>query len=209
MLKIDNLKYKNILDIKNMEINSSSLTFITGPSGSGKSTLLYLLHGNDYTYTGNIIYNDKNLKNNDNNKLRSEIGYLSQHLCFFTKTIGEEMDYTAELLNTTFNKELILEMLQLVNLHYDLTTEITILSGGEQQRLAIARLLLTNKKVLLLDEPTSALDKENAELVIENLITYANKNNIQLIIVAHDIDLINKYSTNTIYLNKKEGNDGN
>ncbi len=202
MYEIKNLKYKNILNIKNLSISNNSLTFITGESGSGKSTLLKLLLGLDLEYNGEILYNNSNIKTIEEIKLRNELGYLSQSHTFFTQTIREEFDYISNMLklnNTEYEK-----MLELVNLNYSLDTNIAILSGGELQRLSLARLLLTNKKVLLLDEPTSSLDNDLENELMANIYNYAKEMKIKLVIVTHNKSLLNNYECQKIFINNGE-----
>lgn len=190
MYVIEDLKFKHILNIKNISIRDNGVTYIIGSSGSGKSTLLSFLKGVKHNHSGKIIYCGKNIYDYDNNILNREIGYLSQHNVFFKGTIKDEFDYICHLLKINvqdYNK-----FLNLVCLDYELDTNIDILSGGEKQRLCIARILMTNKNVLLLDEPTSSLDKLNEKVIIKNIIEYANENDIKLIIVTHNTELINE-----------------
>lgn len=202
MYKITNLKYKQILDIKNLSISNNHLTFITGESGSGKSSLLKLLLGLDFEYEGEILYNNNNMKNIEEIVLRNEIGYLSQAHTFFTPTIQEEFDYITSMLK--LNNKSYDEMLELVNLNYSLDTNISILSGGELQRLSLARLLLTNKKVLLLDEPTSSLDNNLENELMDNLHNYAKKMKIKLIVVTHNKSILNNYECQKVIINNGE-----
>lgn len=190
MYKIEKLKFMHILDLEYVEIDKFGITYIIGESGSGKSTLLSILKGRERNYSGNITYCGNDLREVDEVVLNKEIGYLSQQNIFFKKTIQEEFDYICHLLR--INVDDYVQYLDIVCLDYELDTNIDILSGGEKQRLCIARLLMTSKKVLLLDEPTSSLDKHNEMIIIHNIIEFAKREHIKLIIVTHNTQIIDE-----------------
>lgn len=190
MYNINKLNYKGILKINKLSIDNNKITFITGKSGSGKTTLLRLLHAEDYEFEGQINYKEKSICDYDGDSIRSEVGYLSQAHIFFKNTIESELNYISSLLNIHTDKKQISKLLQTVCLDFEHDYQIDNMSGGEKQRLAIARLLLTNKKILLLDEPTSSLDADTSVRLINNLRDYAH-NKIKLIIVTHNPNLVN------------------
>ncbi len=202
MFKISNLKFKNILNIEDLTINKDNTTFIYGDSGCGKSTLLKLLLGIRNDYEGEILYKDNQLKKTGELIIRSEIGYLSQSPIFFKQTIKEEFEYVLYILD--LKNQDYLSVLKLVELDYPLTTSISTLSGGEKQRLSLARLLITNKSILLLDEPTSALNGELEHVVFDNLNNYAKKHGIKLIVVSHSTNLVNFFDGQKIKIKDGE-----
>lgn len=200
MFEINRLKFKNILNINTMTIKQDEITFISGPSGSGKSTLLNILCGNIYDYEGEVNYNNTNYNRADFDIIRSEIGYISQDITFYCETIKQELEYISSLIDLSFEHKD--EIFKIVELYKDIDTHINLLSGGEKQRLAIARMLLTSKKVLLLDEVTSALDEEITIKIMDNIIEHAKANKICLIIVTHNELLKQKYSDNIIDISR-------
>lgn len=208
MYKIKNLKYNNILNIENLSIEKNNITFISGASGSGKSSLLKLLHGDNYSYTGEIMLDNKLLAHMDSNIVRNRIGYLSQEHVFFKQTILDELKYINKLLEKEITKNRVESLLNLVCLPLKTDYEIEKMSGGEKQRLALARLLSTDKEVLLLDEPTSSLDNKTGEQVITNLKEYC-KNKIKLIIVTHNTNFLSDSTNQIIALDKGEMINGN
>ncbi len=208
MYKIKNLKYNNILNIENLNIDKNNITFISGASGSGKSSLLKLLHGDNYSYTGEIMLDNKLLAHMDSNIVRNRIGYLSQEHVFFKQTILDELKYINKLLEKEITKYRVESLLNLVCLPLKTDYEIEKMSGGEKQRLALARLLSTDKEVLLLDEPTSSLDNKTGEQVITNLKEYC-KNKIKLIIVTHNANFLSDSTNQIITLDKGEMINGN
>ncbi len=208
MYKIENLQYENIIKISNLEITDTNLTFITGESGSGKSTLLKLLHASTYKFSGLISYHNQDITTIDSNIIRKDVGYLSQTHTFFKATIAEEFYYIAQLLNLSVNNELIENYLQICCLALDINAKIELLSGGEKQRLALARLLFSNKQVLILDEPTSSLDESTSLKLIKNLKAYC-ENKIKLIIVTHNEVMIDPIQDQVIRLQKGVIYDGN
>lgn len=202
MFKISNLKFKNILNIEDLTINKDNTTFIYGDSGCGKSTLLKLLLGIRNDYEGKILYKNDQIKKISELIIRDEIGYLSQSPIFFKQTIKEEFEYILDILG--LKTQDYLSVLKLVELEYPLTTSISTLSGGEKQRLSLARLLITNKSVLLLDEPTSALNDELEHVVFNKLNNYAKKHNIKLIVVSHSTNLVNSFDGQKIKIKDGE-----
>lgn len=197
MILIKNLQYKDILSIKNVEIDNNSITYIVGDSGSGKSTLLNIIFGNIYDYSGKVSYNNFDYSCCDFDELRKEVGYLSQSYVFFTNHIEDEFKYIASLLNMEYSREKLNKLLDICLLNAN-TQIIEKLSGGEKQRLALARLLYTDKKLLLLDEITSSLDENKAVLLTQNLISYSRENEVKLIMISHNEQIVNKYQEQLI-----------
>ncbi|MEQ8153990.1 MAG: ABC transporter ATP-binding protein [Clostridiaceae bacterium] len=186
MFILNNVKYKNILDITSLLIPSDKIVIIQGESGSGKSTLLRLLNKLISPENGNISYNGTSLKELDSVYHRKNVVMSSQAAVMFKGNIRDNI-----LLPLNINKKSpiedssIMKLLETVHLKKDLDTNCDILSGGEKQRVALARALALTPEVLLLDEPTSALDSSTEEGLMEDLIKYCKDKNISLIIITH------------------------
>lgn len=198
---------------KNKVINNLSFEFegnqtlsIIGDSGSGKSTLIDLLSGLYVPSSGTIKYLDymtgTELKISD-----FKIGYISQSCPLFGNDIFQNISLTSNC--NELEKEKIKTIVENLGLNYFINKENgqsknvrsdgTNISGGERQRLSIARAIYQNPEIILLDEPTSALDSENVNKVKEYLKSINHKKTI--ILVTHDVDLI-KVSDYVLYLDK-------
>ena len=197
MFELKNVKFLDVLDIPYLKIRKGKVTVITGPSGSGKSTLLKLLNKMLSPTSGNIYYKGTDLKEFDSIKLRREIPMLGQDVIRFRKNVKDNL-----LQGLIFQErdkvsdEILINALKAVGLDMKLDTDIESLSGGEMQRVAIARLLLLDSDVYLLDEPTSALDSATEDLVIKNFIEKSQGKTI--VYVTHSEKIANKYADRKI-----------
>ncbi|MEI6887111.1 MAG: ABC transporter ATP-binding protein [bacterium] len=210
MSKIFELKgitkqYKNgsskttAVDNASYSLNEGESLAIEGPSGSGKSTLLHILGGLDKPTKGTVIINGKeitNLKDGKLSKFRNEtIGFVFQFFNLQDYLNVEENIMIPLLINGTKPKIALKrakELLESVGLSHRLGYFPKQLSGGEMQRVAIARSLANNPKILLADEPTANLDKESAKKVLE-LFEDIQKKHVSVIIVTHDPTVSSRY----------------
>jgi len=189
-------KKRKVLDNINIKIDESGLYAFIGKSGSGKSTLAKLLLGFYRSQTGEISIGGKNVETVSLDSLRSRISYVSQDVEIFNMSIRENLVLGKS--NVT-DLELV-AVCKRLNLHDRFTslpegyesiiTERVNLSGGEKQRIAIARALIKKAQVFILDEPTSALDPAN-EGIINEMVEEISKDNI-VIVIAHNISTIEK-----------------
>lgn len=190
----------------NLSVNKGEMIAITGKSGSGKSTLLACMCGLEKFDKGKIEINKRNIANmKQKDKVliyRNEIGYLFQNYALISH---ETINYNLEIvlsykkLSKAKKKELKLEALNKVGLDKSLDTKVYTLSGGDQQRVAIARLLLKEPLVIFADEPTGALDEVNKHIILKLLLEFKGKSTI--IIVTHDEEVMN-YCDRNIQLSK-------
>lgn len=199
MFSLKHIRYKNVLHIDNLNIEKNKVTCIVGQSGSGKTTLLRLLNKILSCDEGEILYNGKSLKNIDSIKLRRKVVMLSQIPAIFNGNIKENL-----LMGLKFSEKPLVsddklcDMLKFVQLNKQLSENVEQLSGGERQKLSLARALLLNPEVFLLDEPSSALDEDTEHLIIKSLVDYTKKNNKTLIMVTHSKKIANDFSDNII-----------
>ncbi len=173
---------------------AGKLTAVCGRSGAGKSTLLYLLSGLDVPSQGEILYNGAPLtKKQLDGYRRQEAATIAQsYLLFPTRTALENVLYPMELAKVPAEEALARarESLQQVGLGEELCDRLPAkLSGGEQQRVAIARCLCAKAQVIAADEPTGNLDEENADAVLELLKALAHTHGKTVIVVTHDTEL--------------------
>lgn len=192
MIEIKNLNKKFndkvIFNNLNLTIEDGEMLAISGASGSGETTLLNILGKLDKEYDGNIIIDNKNLKTiTQTNYLRNTIGYLFQNYALADNlTVTRNLDFSLKYSDdkSLEAKENALEMVGLDPKEY-LNKKIYTLSGGEQQRVALARLFLKPCSIILADEPTGSLDVKNRDVVLE-ILRKMNEHGKTVIVVTHD-----------------------
>ncbi len=180
----------NALDGVSFNIPKGEFVVILGPSGAGKSTLLNLLGGMDTVTSGSIIVDNEDIKDYDKNKLatyRAEnVGFIFQFYNILpTLTVLENVEIVKDIVKKPRSSK---QVLKEVGLSDHMTKFPGELSGGEQQRVSIARAVAKNPKILLCDEPTGALDSKTGVEVLKLLKKQCDSNNGQntVIIVTHN-----------------------
>ena len=177
----------NALDGVDLEINQGEFVVVLGPSGAGKSTLLNLLGGMDKATSGNIYIGENDIaKYNDNELTRyraNDVGFIFQFYNIMpTLTVEENVNLIKDVTNTSKDSKEVLKSVGLLRHANKFPQE---LSGGEQQRVSIARAIMKNPKVLLCDEPTGALDSKTGVEVLK-LLREQSDNDTTVIIVTHN-----------------------
>ena len=204
MFELNDLKYKDILEIDNLEIYQGEITCIVGRSGGGKSTFLKLLNNMISVKKGNIRFKGENIEEYNPIKLRREILMLPQNPVIFSGTIRDNFTITLQYNDLELqNDQRYNELLKKVGLsNQNLDSSAEKLSGGEKQRLALARILLLDPNTLLLDEPSSALDEETEELIIDMVVNFINEKNGTLVMVTHSKEIAKRYADRIITINE-------
>ena len=205
---IQNLRFSNISfkhqtakshAIKNIsfEVNSGETVAFVGPSGSGKTTLVKMLVGLYQPEEGMISCNDKNMKEIDLTELRKQLGFVTQDAQLFSGTIKDNLlfvkpDASDEEINAVLQKSACHNLL--ARAENGINTTIgeggIKVSGGEKQRLSIARALLRNPKLLIFDEATSALDSITEEEITQTIRNISNKQDQITVLIAHRLSTI-------------------
>ena len=186
MFKLKDIKFKNILDIENLEIHENVVTIVKGESGSGKSTMLKLLNNIISPDSGVVMYNGVDVNNINPITLRRDVIMQSQFPNIFPGNVRENLNIIFTLRGEEgLDDEKLLKALEIVNLKKDLTDDAQNLSGGEKTRLSIARLFLVEPEVFLLDEPGASLDSKTEEILMNNVISEIKKRNKTLIFISH------------------------
>lgn len=199
MFEFHDVTFKDIIKIDNLQINQNEVTCIIGPSGSGKSTMLKLINKLISPSSGYIAYNGKDIANIDPVSYRRRVPMLAQNPLTFKGSIRDNL-----LIGRKFqdkdpvSDEILNKALASVKLDKNLSTDMENLSGGECQRVSIARLMLLDSQIYLLDEPSSALDDITEDFVISTMVDMAKKENKTIIYVTHSSEISKKYSDRII-----------
>ena len=190
-----------------LDISKNELLFISGPSGAGKTTLLKLLYLGEKASEGQVLIEGINLSRISHKRiplLRRKFGVIFQdYKLIATKTV---FDNVAVVLEATGKKRRFIEkkvksILRTVGMEESLHSFPPSLSGGEQQRIAVARAVVGDPKIILADEPTGNLDEVSADIILELLKRFHTRG-ATVIIATHDKELIRKTGGRVIHLNQ-------
>ena len=190
-----------------LEIARNELLFITGPSGAGKTTLLKLLYLGEPASEGQILIDGMNLSRIPRNRfpfLRRKFGIIFQDYKLIpTKTVYENIALVLEVAGhkSKHIRKKVKSVLRTVGMEDRLNTLPPSLSGGEQQRVAVARAVVGDPEIILADEPTGNLDVESAEIILYLLRAF-HERGATVIIATHDVELIRKTGGRAIQLNE-------
>ena len=204
-LKNISKKYKDKEILKNIsfDIKEGELICILGPSGCGKTTLLNIIGGFVSDFSGDVLLSDENINNIPPEK--REIATVFQSYGLFThKNVIDNVSYGLKLLKIDKNmrEKRAKEMLEKVGLAGYEKKKIKELSGGEQQRVAIARSMVLNPKLLLLDEPLSNLDVHLRDVMRKEIKRIQKQFGVTMIIVTHDQEDAFKLADRVIVINE-------
>ncbi len=177
----------NALDGIDLTINQGEFVVILGPSGAGKSTLLNLLGGMDKVTSGDILIGDENIAKYSDKELTNyranDVGFIFQFYNIMpTLTVEENVNLIKDVTTTDKESDTVLKSVGLLKHKNKFPGE---LSGGEQQRVSIARAIMKNPKVLLCDEPTGALDSKTGVEILK-LLRKQSDEDTTVIIVTHN-----------------------
>ena len=203
MLELKNVckKYdREVLKKINLKFGNKGFICLVGESGSGKTTLLNIIGGLEQPDSGKVIFNGNNIKNIDSSFYSNQlVSFINQNYNLIDKyTVLENILLPIELrrIRSPCNVDNILKMLGIYSLK---NKKVISLSGGEKQRVAIARCIVQNTRVILADEPTGALDSENAYSVMRILKNLSKQKLV--IVVTHNIELANSFADDIIKIN--------
>lgn len=201
-IKVRNLEKKYgenlIINIDRLDIKRNRINMIIGKNGSGKTTFLNIIAGLDNEYSGHMLYN----KNKINKKIMRDITLVSQKPYMLNRSVLENISYPLKIRkykkdDIIYRIESIIEKLDIGKLK---NRNATTLSGGEKQKVAIARAMVFQPKVLLLDEITSNIDNSSKIDIEEIIIEYRENYESNIILVSHEIRQIEKLGENIIKL---------
>lgn len=203
-ISIRNLKKfyndKLILDIEHLNFPNGKITGLVGPNGAGKSTLLNIISGLDQRYSGSVRYDNKNL---DEDVLK-KMTLVFQKSYLLRRSVYENIEYPLKIRNISKSRrekevEAMLQKLDITTLRYK---KAYLLSGGESQKVALARALIFRPQVLLLDEPTSNIDSDSIKIFEREIVNFNRETGATIIIITHNIRQAEQICDDVIYLEK-------
>ncbi|MHB8096940.1 MAG: cell division ATP-binding protein FtsE [Erysipelotrichaceae bacterium] len=211
MIKLSDVSktYKNGVNALyniNLFIDQSEFVYIIGPTGSGKSTLIRLLDAEEKPTKGLVEVSGINVGQLRHGKIpyyRRHIGVVFQDFKLLpSKTVFENVMYALEItnMNPLLARQRVREVLQLVDLSEKSSHYPNQLSGGQQQRAVIARAIANNPRILIADEPTGNLDPHKSGEIIQLLERINQEEKTTILMVTHDIGIVNQYKKRTIAL---------
>lgn len=196
---------KEVLSEVNLAINPSEFVFLTGKTGSGKSSLLKVLYGEIELKSGSGTiagFSLTNLKKKETPYLRRQLGIVFQDFqLLMDRTVIQNMYFVLRATGWKNKNEIhsrAMSVLQLVGIEHKAGKMPNTLSGGEQQRVCIARALLNEPKVILADEPTGNLDVETSTEIMELLVALTREENTAVLMATHDVQMIQKFPARTL-----------
>lgn len=170
-----------------LQVLSGELLAVVGPSGSGKSSFLRLLNRLDEPNAGTVLLEGTDYRRLPPRDLRRKVGMVTQRAFLFPGTVADNLRFGPQQRGEALSDEIVAQLLMRVGLPNYEERDVSNLSGGEAQRVSLARALANAPLVLLLDEPTSALD-DNSKLAIETLIEeIIHSSSLSCVMVTHDV----------------------
>ena len=179
-----------------LNINDGDFVVILGPSGSGKSTLLNIVSGLEKTDSGSVSYNDKVITKMNDKELtdfrKNNIGFIfQQYYLLQNLNVDKNVRMGADLISNKDYKDII----KAVGLENKLDKYPYELSGGEQQRVSIARALAKKSKVLFLDEPTGALDEKTGRSILDYITKLQKEEKFTIVMITHNENIAEMANT--------------
>lgn len=203
LFELRKVRYREVLHVQELNIEEHKVTCILGESGSGKTTLLQLLNEMITPDEGTILYNGQNIAHMDPVLLRRECIMVPQSPVIFWGSIRDNLGIGLKMSGRApATDDEMRESLRAVCLSKELEEAADRLSGGEKQRLSLARALLMSPRVLLLDEPTAALDEATSLEVLTSITRRARDAGTSLIIVTHSRSAADLFGDNIIYVHQ-------
>lgn len=191
----------------NLKVEAGDFLFIAGASGAGKSTLLRLLFGAERASSGQVIVSGRNMQSIERDHiafLRREIGVVFQDYKLLPRrTVLDNVGYALEVqgIAQADRRQVALMLLSAVGLEDKAQVLPQTLSGGEQQRVSIARALVHKPRLIFADEPTGNLDQEMTKVVFE-LLLEANAAGVTVVVATHNLSVIEELNLRTIVLDR-------
>lgn len=191
----------SILHGISLEIPAGRVTSLIGPSGSGKSSLLRCLNRLWEPPPGSVFLDGSDVTSLDVLHLRRRVGILFQGAALFDGAVSDNVNYGPRLQGAALSDRRIRELLEMAGLDGEFADRpVDRLSGGQAQRVALARTLANEPEVLLLDEPTSALDPAAVQRIERTILDLRNRLGLTVIWVSHDLDQLERTADRVVLL---------
>ncbi len=190
-----------------LQVDKAEFVFLTGASGAGKSTLLRLLYIQELPTHGQVIvagHSSATIKRKEIPYLRQKLGIVFQDFKLLAhRTVYDNLVFALQVVGTPRNqiKARVLKLLSFVGLSHKISAMPYELSGGEQQRVTIARALINDPFIVLADEPTGNLDPQSAEQIMQ-LLRDINLQGATVIMATHNTDILKNYNYRVLHLDK-------
>ncbi len=191
---------KTVLDIDHLVIPKGKITGIIGPNGCGKSTLMNIVSGLDDEFTGTVKYDNQALSR----QVIENMTYVFQKPYLFKRSVYENICYPLKLRKTKSDEKekKVLHIIKKLEIQ-DLTEKrAELLSGGESQKVALARALVFEPKLLLLDEATSNIDPESIKIMEREILNFNEATHATIVIVTHNLEQAKKLCHHVIKLDQ-------
>ena len=194
---------KPVLRDINLEVEAGELLVVIGPSGSGKSSLLRCVNRLNDIDAGSIHLDGQSVFDLPISELRCRVGMIFQKTAAFEGSVADNIAFGLALQGKSISRGEILDLMRQISLEEDLIDQpASKLSGGQEQRLAIARALALEPSLLLLDEPTSALDPIATGRVEESLLRLRQETDLTMIWVSHSIEQARRIGSRVLLLDE-------
>ena len=199
-IEVKNLNLKKhsnyILKNINLKIKSKGITFLVGPNGSGKTQFVRCLHGLEKV-KGSIKFNNLELTK----EIKKKQSFVFQHPTILRRSVLENLTYFSKFRNIDGYLKKCKDLLKFVKLEKFINKPAMTLSGGEKQRLSLARALTTDPYFLFLDESTAHLDPVSLN-IIELALKEINKKGTKIIFISHDLNLVKRLADDVIFMHE-------
>ena len=189
--------HRKLLTDISCEIKTKGITIILGPNGAGKTLFLKCLHGLVSDINSEVTFANKTI----NTSIRKQQSMVFQSPILLRRSVFKNISFALQQRTKILNKEKILKVLKRVDLLNLVNENAILLSGGEKQRLSLARAIVTLPKVLFLDEATSNLDPYSIQ-IIEKIIKEVNQQGTKVVAVTHDLLQAKRLANDIIFINK-------
>jgi putative ABC transport system ATP-binding protein len=189
-----------LVDEVSMDVQSGDVFAVVGASGSGKTSFLRLLNRLDEPTSGTVFLDGVDYRGIPARDLRRRVGMVTQRAFLFPGSVADNLAYGPRQRGETLSGARVRELLDRVGLPGYESRDVANLSGGEGQRVSLARALANDPMVLLLDEPTSALDEESKSGVEEMIAAIVREAGLTCVMVTHDLAQASRLATHAMVL---------
>lgn len=191
---------KVLVDGISVQVRRGEVLAVVGPSGAGKSSFLRLLNRLDEPTGGTVLLDGQDYRQLPPRELRRRVGMVMQMAYLFPGSVADNICFGPRQHNDTITDEQVAALLERVGLSGYEERDVSNLSGGEAQRVSLARTLANSPEVLLLDEPTSALDDASERGIEELVLGIIRERQMACVIVTHDMPQAERIADRTMYL---------